>query len=807
MGEAARKAAVAEMPLDFTAQHVGMLDVAVPEEMNLNWLMPLLEQNKSTLPADAQEGMGFMLGMMTPIFQEAMKPFADAKQLTGGLQVVPGGHRVVDYRHEFDQASKASAAAAVFNEEQKPLGKIGAAVIRAKKSVMRSKAVAEDAAVTARVLWPKEDDAKVMDAFQGKLLRTLAGNAGGGMKPSPEPVPTSQIVPPLEFVQPYDPEKLGAEVEAELTNYFWLSNGQYYKEKDVFNQYLQVDKLYVANAFLLKAEFETLSLVTLEGTDVVRKFDRRHSMTFVEGRSITLPDKGKEPKLKHAEVEFYLQVPEWIEVVNIPMGTPTGEDFKSDRVTLFLEQLSNDVASVALEDENMRLVAMEALDSEGNNLGNAGRSWSKNSQSKRFHGTIKTLRVYVAGPAKERVFKRTIPLERNREADAKRVRFAKEVPPKFLNVTAADFDGLEVVHKKSHPESAGSIEVNFPKAPVDYKASATQFGFGKDGPIEVQSRRPQSRKYDKIYCGLPQDLREAGVIFGEIKMTAPESTTYLEVKKTADGESVPFEAFGEKGSVTFDKRSVKINSPKGYAFKVSAAKDHQGRPLHSSGRSYYGEPESVLIYGSSGSFDRSFPFEFEVGDYDKADFAVYKEEIISRNQVLNALESFAKVKRNRFNSPETCSEGIAGLHFLHDEDGKPQEQIPLEIAQADPLMAERFGYTAKPYHGYYFYLCDSEEADPDASPLFDIGEEKKPDGSLNLRMGQEVEHVWKGGSFKAPLMNIHSVNAVPVKEGMPSYHVRLVYKAIYSKVNGTKPNRLAPHTFSNDSWEQVRRFD
>jgi len=110
---------------------------------------------------------------------------------------------------------------------------------------------------------------------------------------------------------------------------------------------------------------------------------------------------------------------------------------------------------------------------------------------------------------------------------------------------------------------------------------------------------------------------------------------------------------------------------------------------------------------------------------------------------------------------KTCAGGIAGLYYLHDKDGNPRKSIPEEVAHADPSLAERFGYTAAPYHGYHFYLCDKEL-------VFDK--------ERSMAFGKKTYN-WSGGSFESAYQDVKSVMAVPLEDG-----------------------------FSDRSWKEVRKF-
>jgi|GEM_PF-5939861 len=619
LAEAARVQALAAAPMAFKPEHAIVLDGRFPEKLNLDWFKPLFMQNAGAFGEDPEaEGADFAIGMMTGLLGGILQPFERTERVTGGVFILPSGHRVLDWNHTFRDPKSAEHATAVFNRsEEAKVKKLGRGIQKTLEEAFRSKAIQDGNTSKARIVWNKGDDENMMEGFSRHVMRSFMG--GGGMQPASEPVPTTEPVPVIDLSIPYDAGQVASELPKALPNYIW-----YLRDST-----MELDPVREPNANLVSAGFTALSAKSADGKELLLPpkgdlpAERRIALVPSMFTHLNFEyDREQKERPSTGRGRIVLKVPEQRHVIKIPAGTEEWTSFKAGEHELTVEQLVNDVAMLSLDGGTWGPI--QALDKEGRALSTVGRSWGKENQALKYKGTVAELHVVVLSEQT-----REVPVEfdvtfNNETWDGRRERYAKQrdLPETHTPLLASDFDNLEVTWTPGK-EQGGTLDVPFAKPGTAAKTRFTIQGFGPEGPVKFSSYGRDGTKAT-LYSGVDK----CGLLYGSATVSGPIESTVIEVTKTADGEAVPFEVHGQTGTVTFNTNRVVVSkSPSGMQASIQLYKNAQGRPLHYDQygiRACYGIPVSVKIIASKEPISRTLPFSFELGPYDKAALADFK---------------------------------------------------------------------------------------------------------------------------------------------------------------------------------------
>jgi len=620
--EATRAKALAAAPIAFKPEYAAVIDGNFPEKLDMEWFKPLIMQNLGVLGEDGKdENIDFGISMMAGMLEGILKPFDRTERVTGGVFILPSGHRVFDWQHTFRDPASATHATTVFNtgkgaDGEKPK-KLGKGISKTLETAFRSKAVQEGNMCKSRVVWNQEDDEKMMKVFSRHIMGSLMG--GDGMEPAEEPVPTTKPVPVVDFSAPYDADKLASELSKTLPNYIW------YKQTSL----MELDSVREPNANLVKATFTPLSVISADGKELLvpPEGDQSHERSislvpssFTHLRFPTDSDQKERPATGRGRI--VLQIPEQRHLITIPAGTEEWATFKAGENELTVELLQNDVAIFSLD--GGRFGPIQALDKEGRALSTGGRSWNKEMQSIKYKGSVAELQVVILSEET-----REVPVEfdvafKKATWGGSRERYLKksDLPKAHEPLLASDFDNLKVTFTpKNEDQGVRHNTLDVPLAKPGMQAHYEIQGFGPEGPVKIRGWGNDGTK-----AQLWSETEKCGLIYGEVTVSGPIEGTVIEVQKTTDGAAVPFEVHGESGTVTFNSNTVVISkAPSGIPASIKLYRNAKGLPLRSNyqGRCY-GIPTSVQIFASKKVEKRTLPFSFEIGPYDKENLAAHK---------------------------------------------------------------------------------------------------------------------------------------------------------------------------------------
>jgi len=606
------------------------------------------------------------------------------------------------------------------------------------------------------------------------LLAFLMGLGGFAqpkveIKPSEGFVPTRSPKPTVDYSQPYDPDTLEATLKKAIPANLWPHG-----------ENMIIDPLRIPHLELVEATFTAFCVSNvIKGADtppVPRQIIfKRH------GSILEFPPEIKAGKPRG---RIDLSLPESLHLVKVPAGTEPNKTFPAGKATLTVERIENDVAVIRLA--GGRIGRMQAIDKDG--LALSQKNWPSGefSRSVQYKGTVHQLQVVIYSEATRDLaieFDASLQDPRSPKKWDGRDRFRYRWPreyPEVEGLTDSDFEDLEVVWLPKDPVAGRTwsrIEVPGVKKGINALYGLKEFPLSEEEEVKFE----RGDLHRGIVYPDPTVLKRGDALYGLVALRGYVGGKIIEVEKTGDGESVPFTILGKKGEVTFDKHTVRVELPEGIHCKVQDYLNADEIPLRYDGywtKGFFGIPVKVRIFAAERKVNRNIPVTFEIRPYDKDAFRAHM-----RKKAL--FEAAAKL---RSAGQRTASENIAGFHYVHGEDKKPQALIPLELAQADLIGAKTFGYVAKPFLGYHFVTCTDREKDGKPAHLHTSSWTK----------------FWDGGIIKLPAATLDDFNLVPVDPSEPTYHV--TSGEVYQKTLAVQagPFRLAPDVRDEaKGWKKV----
>ena len=115
--------------------------------------------------------------------------------------------------------------------------------------------------------------------------------------------------------------------------------------------------------------------------------------------------------------------------------------------------------------------------------------------------------------------------------------------------------------------------------------------------------------------------------------------------------------------------------------------------------------------------------------------------------------------------------------------------IDQKVAQSDPAGQKRFGYTLKPYKGYYFTVLSGIESGGTKSDY--------------MRMPKQRAYTWKKGTFKTtPFLQPPDLVAIPTDKSQPTFFMQ--FDQVFMKqLNGDKLTYL-PEDYYSTGWVEAK---
>ena len=585
-----------------------------------------------------------------------------------------------------------------------------------------------------------------------------------------------------------------------------LFPGNYWSFGDEPRMTLDLDTLELPNASLAQLTYEVLEVVTTDGTQVMRMVENQFQHKINPGSTspgyIDVNVKKGTPAeaLGKAKIRFHISLPSGLKTMKFVAGNAPGTLNESDGVRVKLGRLENDVAKVTYRGGVS--AQLFAFDKGGQPLASKESMSSASAVATRFQGEIKTLMVAVVQEMFEHPFEVDADLNGGKELalsykpeNPKRLRYDRRPVTTYVNITEDELSDLKVNWREAGAMTwTDSLNVTLPKGPFSGDIRWEVHFFGKDKPVYLSGNSFKGTR--DISYGLPNgELQKAHAAFGKIRMDISSKIQRLTFEKNSDTKSIVLLS-GTKVSAYFNKNEITYNAGKSDVIQTIAF-DSEGRRLKKASYTgskgnqkkiyFWGLPAKFVIDVPAQKIEKTINFDIKQRPLDKASYAEFKKEIENQRVIVNTLKQIAKARRK---DRTKYGDDLAGLYYLYDrKKKKPITLINQKVAHSDPAGRERFGYTLKPFKGYYFTLLSGVES----------GDTKHD----YRRMPKQQTFRWKKGTIKtSTFLQPPDLVAIPDDETQPTFFIQ--FNQVFMKqLNGSKLTYL-PEDYYNQGWVEAK---
>ena len=623
--------------------------------------------------------------------------------------------------------------------------------------------------------------------------------------------PTKGLVDIKFIIEPdlkdaIDQKKLKTMIAAKLKQS--ILPGRFMARGDNPHMILNFDPIDVPNTVMSELTYEVKSIISADGKNVLRKQKRHFSNKIYPGRSspgyVSLPIQKDVPPeaLKTAVIRFRMTIPSELKVLEFNSGDVDGYELKSDKISARLIRLDKDIAKVAFRGgKSAKLIA---FDNTGKALAPAESMSSDSAVSTRFHGFIKILRAAVANKILEHAFEVEIDLNEGKAITLpktpvipERVRYDYRPVADYPNYTNQDFRNLKVRWTENEESSyTDNFTLKLPKGLISGKADWEIHFFGNDKPINLQGNSFQG--FNSVSYHMEKGvLSSANSVFGRILLELDTDFNRLRFVNKSDRRTLTRVLPPDKKILlTFDKNEVTIDP--GHAKIVQwAAYDSLGkriRPDHFSDNKkgtrklrFWGVPAAIDLDVATSTLTKIINFEIKKRPFDMTAYKAFKQEIENQREIVTLLK---KIDRARRNDPSYYGDDLAGLYYLFDHlKNEPVKLVDIQVAHSDPAGQARFGYTVKPYKGYYFTVLSGTEIEGTPTPY--------------PRRAEKAIFKWeKGNITTTSFLRRPDLVAIPENPSRPTFLIQWG-PVFMKKLDGEKINFL-PENFHSRGWTEAK---
>ena len=184
---------------------------------------------------------------------------------------------------------------------------------------------------------------------------------------------------------------------------------------------------------------------------------------------------------------------------------------------------------------------------------------------------------------------------------------------------------------------------------------------------------------------------------------------------------------------------------------------------------------------------KTIHFDIKQRPVQEESYVKFQVDIENQGAVVKTLKAIASARRKNRTG---YGDDVAGLYYVYDrKKKKPMKLIDKKIAHSDPLGQKRFGYTLKPYKGYYFTVLSGTESN---------GVQKE-----YLKHSKKKLFACHQGTFKTiPYIQPPDIVAIPADKSQPTFFLQ--WDQVYMKqLNGSSLKYL-PQDYYSQGWVEAK---
>ena len=123
---------------------------------------------------------------------------------------------------------------------------------------------------------------------------------------------------------------------------------------------------------------------------------------------------------------------------------------------------------------------------------------------------------------------------------------------------------------------------------------------------------------------------------------------------------------------------------------------------------FWGVPTRFVIDVATAKINKTIDFDVRQRTVDETRYSKFKQDIANHRDIVKTLKQIARARRK---DRTKYGDDIAGLFYLYGrKQKKPMALIDKKVAHSDPAGQKRFGYSVKPYKGYFFTVLSGVES-------------------------------------------------------------------------------------------------
>ena len=787
-----------------TPQNLGSLAIRIPEKFKSGW-----EEKIQDLPGIKDNPqIAMTAAMASAMFAKITVPFEKIEALAVGFQLNNDGPRTLNYAQLFRKGVNGEEIFQALNSGDKNDLNVDGIVLNLIELIQNPRYQQtiefEENKLALKFSWPAADD----EAFLSELSQATIGHLFAQsmqLEPTKGSITTNYTDEPI-LTASVNVDRLKKSISKTFKQRIFPGN--YWDSGDEPHMTLTLDPVNIPNASLGELTFDVLSVKTSDGKEVMRRVEDQYKFKINPGSStpghITLDIQKSTPAtaLGTARIRFDLLLPSVLELVEFNSKDAVGDQKSINGVVVKLERLERDVVKV--DYRGAEGIQLFAYDKTGGALARHESMGSSSSVTTRFQGVIAKLKVVAVREKRDYSFEVDVDLNNGKALELshkpenpKHVRYSTNLVKNYVPYTMEDLNDLEVEWQEGSQMSWNdNLTIQLPKGPFNGLVDWEVHFFGQDEPLYLTGNSFSAAK--KTSFSLQKgELQKVHAAFGSVKFNLASDIHRLGFVKDTDGKSLEhILASGQKVQVTFNKNEITIGAGKLEIIQIMAY-DAQGDRLkkgnytrHNDGNLilyFWGVPEKLELDVVSNKIEKTIHFDIKQRPVQEKAYVKFQRDIENQGEVIKTLKAIAKARRmNRTG----YGDDIAGLYYVHDRKKKmPMKLIEKNIAHSDPLGQKRFGYTLKPYRGYYFTVLAGTESN---------GVQKE-----YPKQSKKRQFTWEKGTFQTiPYIQAPDMVVIPVDKSQPTFFLQ--WNQVYMKqLNGADLKHL-PLDFYNQGWVEAK---
>lgn len=780
------------------------VSVRIPENLDSGWEkkideIPAMKQNPQLAMAAAIGGS--ILAKMT-------KPLGKIETMTLGFRFNDDGTRNLNYAQKFRNEVNGEEIYQDLGSGDSDDFDVDGIVLNLielfQNPAYQHQIQFEDNKLALEFSWAEEDD----EVFLSELSKATIGQLFAQsmqLEPSAGTISTQYTDAP-EITTAVNVDQLKQKIPETVKQ--CLFPGNYFETGDEPQMSLTLDTVDIPNAALAELTYDVLAIKTTNGKNVLRAQEDQFKFKIKPGSAtpghITLPVQKGIPAqdLATAKIRFNLLLPYELEQIEFNAGEARGRLKKAKGVHVKLDRLEKDVAKV--EYRGGRDIRLFAFDKTGQALASRESMSSASSVSARFQGVIAKLKVVVVKERIDYPFEIDIDLNGGKQLELshmpenpKHMRYDRSPIINYATFTKDALDDLAVVWKEGGEMSWNDgLAIPLPKSPISGEVDWEVHFFAEKSPLYLAGNSFFSTT--EVSYRLQDDaLKQAHAAFGSVHLNLASDIERLRFEKGEDGKPLMKRlSTGKEIAVSFYKNEITLAAGKADIIQ-NMAFDAQGRRLKRDGYTRHKDGKLMLYFwGTPANFEMDIAVQkvakmihFDIRKRPVQEEAYLSFQINAENQgeVVKTLRAIADARRKNRTG---YGDDVAGLYYIYDRKKKaPMKLITKTIAHSDPAGQKRFGYTLKPYKGYYFTVLTGTESNG-----------VKQDYP---RQSKEKTYAWHKGTFKTlPYIQAPDIVAIPVDTSQPTFFLQ--WSQVYMKQLNGSPFEYLPTDYYSQDWVEAK---